>query len=79
VQGGGGGYGAGWFKNWWEGMDCETCRNHKNDGYQRRETQTLTKKTTKKQKRSDTEKKKKEVNLVLAGLDLMAFLKGPEG
>ena len=44
---------------------------------QRRETQKR-KKTTKKEKRSDTEKKKK-VTLVIAGLDLTAFLKGPEG
>ena len=43
---------------------------------QRRETHKR-KKTTKKEKRSDTGKKQK-VTLVVAGLDLTAFLKGPE-
>ena len=53
VQGGGGGYGAGWFKNWWEGMSCEPRGNNKSDGQERRDTQTLTKK-----KKNDQKEKK---------------------
>ena len=56
VQGDGWGYGVGGFKFWWEGMACETSRNKKSDGRERRETQTL----TKKKKRSDTGKKRKK-------------------
>ena len=63
-------------------MACEPSTNKRSGGQERRETQTLTKKkkNDQKKKRSDTEKKKgKKINLVIAGLDLTAFLKGPEG
>jgi hypothetical protein len=80
VQGGGWGYGAGGFKFWWEGRGCEPRRNKKSGGHQTRETQTLTKiKRTKKKKDPNLKKKRKKVTLVVAGLDLTAFLKGPEG
>ena len=42
-------------------------------------SQARTTKVPKKKKTTDTEKKKKKVTLVVAGLDLTAFLKGPEG
>ena len=63
-------------------MSCEPSTNNKSGGHQTRETQTLTKKKKNEQKEKgpDTEKKKKKkVTLVIAGLDLTAFLKGPEG
>jgi hypothetical protein len=41
VHWGAWGYGAGGFKNWREGVACETSRNKKRGGHQRRETQTL--------------------------------------
>ena len=41
-------------------------------------SQARTTKVPKKKKTTDTEKKKKKVTLVVAGLDLTAFLKGPE-
>jgi hypothetical protein len=56
-------------------MACETSRNKRSGGHERRKKQTL----TKKKNRSDTEKKEKKIILVVAGLDLTAFLKGPEG
>jgi hypothetical protein len=63
-------------------MACETSRSKRSGCHERRETQTLTKKKKKRPKTKEDPKlkknEKKEI-LVLAGLDLTAFLKCPEG
>ncbi len=56
-------------------MGCEPSGNKKSGGHQRRETQTL----TKNKKMTKKWEEKQNVTLVIAGLDLTAFLKGPEG
>ena len=55
-------------------MACEPSTNKRSGGQERRETQTL----TKKKKNPILKKKRKKNNLVIARLDLTAFLKGPE-